>query len=115
VVDVVALGTGLLFTAIGIGLVIVGALTVRYGRREQRRSNRLAETETTEIDFLEPGTVEIKGTARPLEDGTTVEGPLSGDEALVTTVVRSLRMRWPKRQAGMSGRSTGLSTGWNTS
>lgn len=85
-VDVVAIGTGLLFTAIGLGLVIVGALVVRYGRREQRRSNRLSETETTEIDFLEPGTVEIKGTARPVEDGATVEGPLSGDEALVTTV-----------------------------
>jgi hypothetical protein len=74
-----------------------------------RRQRRLLDDPTSELKHCQESLV-----MKHVVDGFE-ESDADLPEALVTTVVRSLRMRWPKRQAGMSGRSTGLSTGWNTS
>lgn len=66
--------------------VIVGLYTMNKGHTQRARSERIDETETTEIRDLRPGTVEIKGTAHPAENATPIESPIRGTEALATHV-----------------------------
>lgn len=79
VFDLVWTGFSLLF--VGFGLVIVHS-----GRKMRQRSKRIEGTETTPVRELSPGTVEVKGTARPTGAGDGVDAPISEGEALVTTV-----------------------------
>lgn len=73
----------------GISLIpIVGGLFVaNLGRRLKNRSNTIKETETTKIGEIKPGKVEVKGTARPTEDGSTFPSPINRDEAVATKVI----------------------------
>lgn len=66
--------------------VVVGLLLVNQGRKARARSQRIAETETTPIRQLQPGTVEIKGVAQPAEDGSLLDSPITRTESLATYV-----------------------------
>lgn len=74
------------FAVVGLALVVGGIAIAYYGRRFQGEASRMEETETTPAGNVEPGEVEVKGTARPIEGAGTVEGHLSETEALVSTV-----------------------------
>ena len=66
--------------------VVVGLLLVNQGQKERAKSDRIAETETTPIRQLTPGTVEIKGEARPVEEASLVQSPITRTESLATHV-----------------------------
>jgi hypothetical protein len=66
--------------------LIVGLYTMNKGRAQRARSERIAETETTEIRDLQPGTVEVKGAARPAEDSTVFDSPIQREDALAARV-----------------------------
>jgi len=82
------------FTVFGVGMAvfslipIVGGLFVaNMGRKTKNRSNTIQATETSEVSGLQPGKVEVKGTARPADGGSTLMSPISRDEALATKVM----------------------------
>jgi len=66
--------------------VVVGLLLANKGRKRRAKSQRIAETETTPIRQLQPGTVEIKGVAKPADEAGALESPISKGEALATYV-----------------------------
>jgi len=66
--------------------VVVGLITANRGRKERAQSTRMEETETTEIRDLEPGPVEVKGTAHGTEEATLHQSPIDGTEALAVHV-----------------------------
>lgn len=70
----------------GLVFVVAGLYTMNKGRVERAQSERIDDTETTAIRDLEPGTVELKGTARPAEDANVVESPITEQDALATYV-----------------------------
>jgi len=74
------------FSGFSMVFVVVGLLLVNQGRKQRARSQRIAETETTPVRQLEPGTVEIKGVAKPADEGGTLESPISKGAALATYV-----------------------------
>lgn len=69
-------------------LVFVGAglFVVNLGRKSRAQARRIAETETTPVRDLEPGTTELVGTATTGDEGETVTAPMSGREALAYRV-----------------------------
>ena len=66
--------------------VVVGLLLVNKGRKQRARSQRIADTETTPIREIRPGTVEIKGVAQPAEGESLVDSPITRTESLATYV-----------------------------
>ena len=64
-----------------------GLFVANLGRKTKNRSKRIKETETTEISELQPGTVEVKGKARPTEEDSTFLSPINRDEVLATKVM----------------------------
>jgi hypothetical protein len=66
--------------------VVLGLYTANRGRVERARSKQIATTETTPIRNLEPGTVEIKGTAHPTDEGAVLNSPIERANALATYV-----------------------------
>ncbi len=66
--------------------VVVGLYVLNRGRVARARSQRIAETETTPVRELQPGTAEVKGVAQPAEDGNTLESPITNQEAVATYV-----------------------------
>lgn len=66
--------------------LVVGLHTMNKGRLERAQSRRIAETETTPIRQLQPGTAEVKGTAQPAEDASLLESPITDRTALATYV-----------------------------
>lgn len=71
----------------GFSLVfVVGLFTMTKGREQQAQSGCVAATETTRIRDLRPGTVEVKGTARPAESATVLESPITKTDALAIHV-----------------------------
>jgi hypothetical protein len=81
---------GILFrlgwSAFSLLFVAVGVLTMKKGWASRSKSKRIEETETTPIRDLEPGTVEVKGTAQLAEGGEMLQAPFSRTDALATTV-----------------------------
>lgn len=73
-------------SGVSFAFVVAGLYTMNKGRIERAQSERIAETATTAIRDLGPGTAEVKGTARLAEDATVVESPITGQEALATYV-----------------------------
>jgi len=73
-------------SGVGLVFVLVGAYTMNRGRVGRARSGRIAETETTKIRELRPGTVEVKGTAHLAEDVNLVESPITKKAGLATYV-----------------------------
>jgi hypothetical protein len=78
--------SSLIFSVFGLVFLGVGLHTANTGRKERAQSKQIAQTETTEIRNLQPGTAEIKGTAHPAEGATTVQSPITGTEALAARV-----------------------------
>jgi hypothetical protein len=76
----------LAITGFGSIFVGVGLLLVNQGRKERAQSERIAETETTAVRQLQPGTVEVKGVARPAEEAGIIKSPISEGDALATYV-----------------------------
>lgn len=74
------------WSAFSLIFVAVGVLTMKKGWASRSKSKRIEETETTPIRDLEPGTVEVKGTAQLAEDGELLQAPFSKADALATTV-----------------------------
>jgi hypothetical protein len=70
----------------GAVFVVVGLYTMNRGRTRRARSERIADTETTEIRDLRPGTVEVEGTAHPAGDATVRESPITRTDALASQV-----------------------------
>jgi hypothetical protein len=66
-----------LISGVGMVFVLVGLYTMNKGRLERAQSERIAETETTKIREIRPGTVEVKGSAHLAEDATSVESPIT--------------------------------------
>jgi hypothetical protein len=93
-------GIGLLF--LGLGLYLV-----RTGRRQRRRKETIASTETTPIRDLGPGTAEVKGRARPTDDGSLLTSSIARANALATYVS-------VERYSSGSGGETGSSGSWKT-
>ncbi|WP_458190558.1 GIDE domain-containing protein [Haladaptatus sp. NG-WS-4] len=73
-------------SGVGLVFVLVGLYTMNGGRVERAQSRRITDTETTKIRELNPGTAEVKGTAHLAEDATLVESPITGRDALATSV-----------------------------
>lgn len=73
------------FPLAGFAAVAFGVAMVYYGVKSYRTNKRMAETETTPVREIEPGVVELKGTARAIEDEEALSAPISGNEALATT------------------------------
>lgn len=72
---------GMGFLTLGIGLYLV-----RTGQRQRRKKAKIASTETTQIRNLGPGTAEVKGAARPADDGSVLRSPITKSDALATYV-----------------------------
>ena len=70
----------------GIVFVVFGLFTMNKGRKERAQGGRIAETETTEVRDIQPGTVEIKGAGRLPEEATALESPFSRTEAMAVHV-----------------------------
>lgn len=66
--------------------LIAGLYTMKRGREERAQSERFINTKTNEISDLQPGTVEIKGSAHLAADATAIESPIRKNEALATHV-----------------------------
>jgi hypothetical protein len=66
--------------------VVVGLSLMNAGRKRRARSERIADTGTTKIRDLQPGTVQVRGTAHPAEDATVMESPITHTDALVSRV-----------------------------
>lgn len=75
-----------LFPLIGLVAVAVGVGALYHAVKVYRRTKRMSDTETTAVRDVEPGVVELKGTARPAEDEGTVSGPISGKDAVASSV-----------------------------
>jgi len=80
------MATELLFkvgwSAFSLVFVAVGLFVVNGGRKRRARSERIDNTETTPVRDLGPGTVELKGTARPAAEATPRESPITAADAL---------------------------------
>jgi hypothetical protein len=74
----------LVFSVVGLVFLGAGLHTMNKGHKERAQSNKIANTETTQINSLQPGTAEIKGTAHATEDATAVQSPITETEALAT-------------------------------
>jgi len=70
----------------GAVFVVVGLYVLNKGRVARARSERIAETETTPVRELQPGTAEVKGVAQPAEGATTLQSPITNREAVATYV-----------------------------
>lgn len=66
--------------------VIVGLITMNKGRKEWVQSERIAETETTQVRDIKPGVVEVKGSAQLTEDATVRKSPLTNTDAIAVHV-----------------------------
>jgi hypothetical protein len=71
-----------IISGVGIVFVLVGLYTMNGGRLERAQSKRIADTETTKIRELNPGTVEVKGTAHLAEDASLVDSPITKQAGL---------------------------------
>ncbi len=74
------------WTGFSLPFLAVGLYTMNKGRKQRARSERIAATETTRIGNVRPGTVEVKGTARPAEDANVFDSPIWTEDALATHV-----------------------------
>jgi hypothetical protein len=94
---------------VGMGLLTlgIGLYLVRTGQRQRRKKAKIASTETTQIRDLGPGTVEVKGAARPTDDGSVLRSPITGADALATYVN-------VERYSSGGGGETGSSGSWKT-
>lgn len=85
-----ALDTFFLFKAVwsafSLITVGIGLYLTNKGRKVRGKSKRIAATETTRVRDLRPGAAEIKGTARPAEDASVMNSPMTGADALATHV-----------------------------
>lgn len=73
-------------SGVGVIFVFVGLYTMNKGRRKRAQSERIADTETTPVRELQPGTVEVKGEAQPAEAASLVHSPITNQEAVATYV-----------------------------
>lgn len=76
----------LLFGGVGLFLTAVGLLAIYTGYGWGEEATRITEMETTAAGEVAPGTVKVKGTARPTGDGNTVPAPTTEGEALAAEV-----------------------------
>ena len=76
----------LFISGFGAVFVVVGLLLVNKGRTQRAQSKRIAETETTPIREIRPGTVEIKGVSRSIEGESLLNSPITRTESLATYV-----------------------------
>lgn len=74
----------LLFPGFGLVMVVAAVGLVQKGRFYSKQSERIAETEVSDVESLGEGTVAIEGTARIDESAGTVTTELTGEEALVS-------------------------------
>lgn len=91
VLAVMGIPANILFIALVLamtGLGTTGISLVMIGRAYTglRRGREISGTDTSDVRNLEPGTVGVRGTARPVEGVDPPDAPISGDEALVTSV-----------------------------
>lgn len=76
----------LVWSAFSLMAVGAGLYTINRGRKARAQSKRIAATETTQIQDLQPGTAEVKGTAHPAEDASVTKSPVTDADALATHV-----------------------------
>lgn len=74
------------WSAFSLIFVAVGLYMIHRGRQQRGRSARIEETETTRVRDLRPGTAEVKGTARPVDEGDVMESPITFADSLATHV-----------------------------
>jgi hypothetical protein len=59
---------------------------MQRARHPWARSRLIADTGTTQVRDVRPGTVEIRGTAHPAEEATVIESPITKADAVATDV-----------------------------
>lgn len=67
-------------------VVIVGLITLNKGRRSRKLASEMGDTEVSRVQDVEPGPVKLEGVATPTQADGTLVGPLSGQEALATSI-----------------------------
>jgi hypothetical protein len=72
----------LIISGFGLIFVVVGLFLLNAGRKARAKSSRIESTETIQIRDMQPGTVELKGTARLPDDETLLESPIQRADAL---------------------------------
>ena len=72
----------LIISGFGLIFVVIGLVLLNAGRKARAKSSRIESTETTQIRDIQPGTVELKGTARPPDDEALLESPIQRADAL---------------------------------
>lgn len=70
----------------GLVFALAGLRRMYQGRAEWDAGERIADRETTAIRDIEPGPIEVKGSARPAEDATVHRSPFSETESLATRI-----------------------------
>lgn len=74
----------LMFPGVGLVMVVAAVGLVQKGRFYSEQSERIAETEVSDVGSLQRGTVAVEGTARVDGEAGTVTTELTGEEALVS-------------------------------
>jgi len=72
----------LLLLAFGGLFILIGFGTIKYGFDRRQQANLVEETPTEDVESLSMGQSEIKGTAKPTDEGT-ITAPFTDDECLV--------------------------------
>lgn len=72
----------LMFLLFGVGVIALGGWVMRRAFTVRKRANLVEETPTEDVESVSMGQSEIKGTAKPTDEGT-IEAPMSDDECLV--------------------------------
>lgn len=73
----------LISLSFGLFFMGVGCHFIHIGRKQYAQSNRITDTNTTSIRDLQPGTVEVEGTAHLAEDATVRKSPIEMNDAVV--------------------------------
>lgn len=85
-VEEVGVGFKIALSGFSMMFVLAGVFIANKGRKARNKSKLIEETETTRIRELTPGKAEIKGKARPTEEGATVRSAIYRNEGLATKV-----------------------------
>jgi len=72
----------LMLLLFGLAIIALGVWVMKRAFTVRKRANLVEETPTEDVGSVSMGQSEIKGTAKPVDEGT-IEAPMSDDECLV--------------------------------
>lgn len=74
--------SSILISLFGIAVLGIGGLSMKRAFTVRKRANLVEETPTEDVGSVSMGQSEVKGTARPTDEGT-ITAPFTDDEAIV--------------------------------